>query len=252
MLEFDYAKHYPKEYFFNGALCGMTSWNRRTLKFGDSVPAISYALGISWEEITSHFTEIYPKVEYSFNEDHPYTIEHIEQFLTLNKKRNPTILEIGGGRGELSCMMTNIGIPHTSVEACLDADEIYRITGNHFYGDDFKHQSPIAKPFEILLESGEIDLKNYDTLMFVESIEHIPTENINYIFSKIVSDFTGRLIITNDIYYHPIIGSLDDPDNHAANIEEHVATIDDDLYDSWCKLAKRTIHRNGSHLVLEF
>ena len=33
---------------------------------------------------------------------------------------------------------------------------------------------------------------------------------------------------------------------------EHIATINDTIYDSWCEHAKSIVYRNLSHLVLEF
>jgi hypothetical protein len=252
MIEFDYNHYYPKSYFINGSLYGMNSWNKRTLKFGDGLPGICYALGISFETFFNYFTEVYSKNAAGFTEDHTYTIEDIETFLISNKKRNPTILEIGGGRGELSVLMSKLNIQHTSIDVCLEANDLYEMTGKKFYGNDFIHQAPIVAPIEKLLLENTISLKDFDTLLFVESIEHIPSENFKYVFSRIIENFHGRFIVTNDFHHHPIIGTLDNPGDPGATIPEHIATINDTIYDSWCEHAKSIVYRNLSHLVLEF
>ena len=46
--------------------------------------------------------------------------------------------------------------------------------------------------------------------------------------------------------------TLDNPGDPGATIPEHIATINDTIYDSWCEHAKSIVYRNLSHLVLEF
>lgn len=78
-----------------------------------------------------------------------------------------------------------------------------------------------------------------DTIVFCESIEHIPENELNKILNVIPK--RARVIIVNWVDYHPIApdGSLD-----------HITRIDDDFYDEITK-GKKVIVRNGSHLVYD-
>jgi hypothetical protein len=78
-----------------------------------------------------------------------------------------------------------------------------------------------------------------DTIVFCESIEHIPQDELDRIFSLIPQD--ARIIIVNWLHYHPIIpdGSLD-----------HITRIDDDYYNKLAE-GRKVVVRQGSHLVLD-
>lgn len=251
MINFDYNKIYTYNYYKRQCY-GIDAWNKRTLKFGDNLAALCYALYIEWDTLVKHFPKVFTKNEFGDTFDHDYTIEDIISFLKLKTMHNPTVLEVGGGRGELSNLMTYLGIPHTSVEVCANADDWYKETGIQYFGGNHKYQSPIIGPIEQLLVENKIDLRKFDTILFPESVEHIPAENFNYILEKITKEFKGRFIVTNWKYYHPIIGSLDHPDRLHETMEEHVADINDEVYARWTKHAKKLIYKDRSHLILEF
>ena len=83
-----------------------------------------------------------------------------------------------------------------------------------------------------------------DTFFLVETIEHIPKQEILYAV-KIMKKRGGcRLIITNAIDYHPTY-----PDGTGWN---HITLIDDAYYAELSLLASKKILQAGSHLVLEF
>lgn len=251
MINFDYNKIYHYDYYKNQCY-GIDAWNKKTLKFGDNFAAICYAHFIYWDTLVKHFPDVFNKHPHGDTFDHPYTIEHIATFLKDYAMHNPTVLEVGGGRGELSNLMTHLRIPHTSVEVYSDADKWYKETGLQYFGEAHKHQSPLIGPIETLLAENKIDLSKFDTIIFPESVEHIPVENFNYVLDRISKEFKGRFIVTNWKYYHPIVGSLEHPDRLHETMEEHVSDINDEVYARWTKLAKKLIYKDGSHLILEF
>ena len=93
-------------------------------------------------------------------------------------------------------------------------------------------------------------LKGIDTVIMVESLEHILPKHFNPIYHRIMEEFktqgSGHMIITNWIDYHPI------PVGWMAPPEEHCRLTDDDLYDTMIEDFGKCIHREGSHLVLEW
>jgi len=251
MINFDYNKIYDYEYYIK-QLYGIDAWKKRTLKFGDNIAALSYACDIHWETLVESFPDVFNKNKHGDTFDHNYNIFDIEEYIKKNQKRHPRVLEIGGGRGELSNLMTVLGFQHISVEVCLEADRWYQETGKHFYGEQHKHQSPIIGPIETLLADNKIALGSFDTIILAESVEHIPTPNFNYVFDRIAQEFRGKFIVTNWKYYHPIVGCLDSPHMQGFLLDEHVADINDEVYARWASKAKKLVYKDGSHLVLEF
>ena len=87
-----------------------------------------------------------------------------------------------------------------------------------------------------------------DTVIFCESVEHIPGKEFFAAFEIIKNMLTvtsGLMIITNWIYFHPI--------QKNRNMDwNHITTIDDAVYDSLAAQAKSVVFRQGSHLVLQF
>jgi hypothetical protein len=135
-----------------------------------------------------------------------------------------------------------MGIPTTSVEISDGATEWYEKTGKHYFGQDFEWTPPVQKP---ILQAG-INVADYDTILMVESLEHIPAEAFDPVMEDIMNNFHGYFVVVNWKDYHPIaIGQF-------ASAAEHCRLVDDALYDSWAARAKRTVYRDGAHLVLEF
>lgn len=252
MIDFDYKKIYHYRYYEHTCY-GIDAWNKRTLKFGDNLAALCYAYYIEWDTLVENFPDVFNKSKHGDTFDHNYTIEHIIEFLKRKAMHWPNnLLEVGGGRGELSNLMTYLKTPHTSVEVYDAADIWYEKTGVQYFGSEHKHQSPLIGPIEKLLAENKIDLSKFDTIIFPESVEHIPVENFNYVMERIVNEFKGRFIVTNWKYYYPIIGSLEHTDRLHETMEEHVADINDEVYARWASKARKLIYKDKSHLILEF
>ena len=239
------SKLYNYDYFKRAD--GTVSWNNSSLKFGDALPALAYAHGISFDAVKSEFPEVFTNGrEDSHTESHNkrYIDEQIN-FLTRNATRHPkNILEIGGGRGEVAAAVHKMGIGITSVEVGEGANQWYRETGKKFFGPDWENVTPLNKGVEEAID--DLDLSKFDTIVMVESLEHIPEENFNKVWKKITEQFHGLFIVVNWLSYHPIaVGQYASP-------EEHCRLVDDALYDTWTAQARRCVFRDRSHLVLEF
>lgn len=133
------------------------------------------------------------------------------------------ILSIGCGRGELESQLETLGFAVTGVDPSAGAKEMYR-------GSTF---SPIWTPEMV---------RSANTVIFCESIEHIPLEQTLELFTHLC---TGtRVIVVNYIDFHPIIPSPDDDG------WDHITQIDDALYNQ-LSAGKTVLLRRASHLVLE-
>ena len=145
------------------------------------------------------------------------------------------VLDVGAGRGELSAMFALCGIPVTGVEPSVAGAKLYRETLRLW-----------AKAEARLVSRLEECRDHPDTVIFCESLEHIPEEEFEQMWPRIVDwlvPHQGRLIIANWIENHPI-----KPDGSGW---DHVRRVDDALYD---RLADgwTTVWRRGSHLVVDF
>ena len=225
---------------------GITSWRSGSLKFGDALAGLSYAHDITWEQLVSAFPLVFAHNEHGRGEsvEHKFIHEQLS-FLKNNQQRTPKrVLEIGGGRGEVANALKHMGIDVVSVELGADAEKWYQESGRHYFGNDFEAVVPVNLPIEQAVK--DLDLSTFDTILMVESLEHIPQENFDPVWNQIVAQFHGRFIVVNWPDYHPIWVGRD------ASPEEHCRLVDDDLYDAWTKQAQSCVFRKGSHLVLQF
>ena len=92
------------------------------------------------------------------------------------------------------------------------------------------------------------DLESFDSILIIETLEHIPEKLFKPVYDKIKTEFTGLFIITNWIHYHPIFFKMFQTEWE----HPHCRHVDDNLYDRWSNDAKRVSHRYGSHIVLEY
>lgn len=227
LYQFGYYEHLSFEF-----------WENRVLRFYDAFPAIYYAYGIDHHKILKwmlHEQKLKPG----------WTIEkQLENIQQLKTRTPSSVFEIGAGRGELTCTFQYLGSNVDSCEVNHDATDWFHKTGQHYFGHRFRPKLPMIGEIHNL----NVNWKNYDTIVMVESIEHITEQNFNRVWANIIRDFSGLFIITNYIDMHPIqVGG----DWEHADIE-HCRLIDDSVYDALSKDAKRVIFRQGSHLVLEF
>lgn len=78
-----------------------------------------------------------------------------------------------------------------------------------------------------------------DTIIFCESLEHLPTDEIDRIWSLIPA--TARIIVANWPAWDVIPGDHD---------WDHITTVDAALFDRLSE-GRRVVVRRGSHLVLD-
>ena len=235
---------YNPEYFDRAD--GIVSWRSQSLKFGDAMAGLCYAFGITWFELVDQYPKIFEYNQHGRGESvNDRYIDNQIEFIQEKHHRWPNrVLEIGGGRGEVATVLKAMGVDVVSIEPGDRAKELYAKTGQHFFGTQFDPVVPVNKFVQDAIK--KLDFGTFDTILMVESLEHIPAPAFEPVWSKITSEFAGRFITVNWPDYHPIwIGRDASPD-------EHCRVVDDELYNQWCHQAKNVITRWGSHLVLEF
>ena len=235
---------YDYDYFSRAD--GIRSWRAGNLKFGDAMAALSYVHGITWDQLMDAFSwyfEIHPTGRLEVTNKN--VLQDQINFLKTAATRQPTgVLEIGSGRGEIANVLKYMQIPATSIEVCEDAEKWFLDTGKQFFGPDFDSATPTVGSIDQVID--QLDFAQYDTIMMIDTIEHIKQEVFDPIWNRIVDEFHGRFVITNWFEYHPIkVGRY-------AKEQEHCRLVDDELYDIWSAQARRCVYRNRSHLVLEF
>ena len=229
----DYAGLYPGSELknFDGAI----NISRGNIKYGDALAAISYVHGISYSQICTQWPEV-------TNNERWYGGTASEQldFIKQNATRTPkNVLEIGSGRGEATGFLCELGYNVTSIEPSLDAKELHTTTHAQVFRKQFDYE---------LLNSSihtlDIDYSKFDTIILVESLEHILAEHWDPEWEKISTTFTGCVAFTNWLKYHPIaVGQYAKP-------EHHCRLVDDALYDSYADCGT-TLYRDRSHLCVE-
>lgn len=210
-------------------------WTARSLRFEDQFLALCYAYGITFQQVIDYFGP---------NDDYVCVDQQLK-FIGEHQSRTPNrVLEIGAGRGEVSCALKKLGAKVMAVDVAIDINTWSKRTGQQFFGNDFDApeitQSNIA--------GLDLDLSAFDTILIIETLEHIHEEDFRQIWDKIINGFHGLFIVTNLVNMHPIPIGGDWPDAELM----HCRVIDDALYDTMCLQAKSVAHRRRSHLVLEF
>lgn len=235
---------YSAEYFTHAD--GVVSWKSCSLKFGDALAGLGYAYGINWFDMCREFPKVFSHNPLGKGESVDTRYIGLQMgFLQTKKRREPRrVLEIGGGRGEVANTLAAMGTDVVSVELSPDAGKMYNTTGKRFFSENFKSVVPVQRPIQEAI--NDLDLSTFDTILMVESLEHIPEECFDPVWDKIVREFQGRFITVNWPDYHPIWVGRD------ASPQEHCRVVDDKLFDKWSSQAKSVVLRWGSHLVLEF
>lgn len=145
-----------------------------------------------------------------------------------NLSRTPSrVLSVGCGQGMLESQLVRMGVT--------------------VYGLDIKDYREKSEPFYFIEGTlNDVDWGNsFDTIIFCESLEHIPIEQFEKNWSKMVDVLrktSGLLIVTNWEDYHPL----------QPNGFDHVTLIDNAFYERMARNAKEVLIRKGSHLVLKF
>jgi hypothetical protein len=274
---------------------GMEHWNAGTLKLGDTLSAFGYALGIG------SFEELRQLVGFTDERDILESPAHklVSVVMAAKRRRPISVLDVGGGRGELACCFAMMGTkvqviePHPRAADWLSrtADKLFgwkqppasiKLITKQIQDCTFAWTRSTVRPrtsqatfmsmarrvFKWVHGGGQLapeasgnreaadrrkshawvrpdlDLTDVDTLIFCESIEHIPKEWFDPFWAKVrpaLGANKGRLIVVNWPSFHPI-GIWGD---------EHCRAIDDIVYDQLAE-GGRTAYRQGSHLVVDF
>lgn len=233
-----YEKIYEENFYERAD--GMGHWSAGTLKVGDTLAAFAYAMGVgSFEELRGMI---------GFTSEREVTDiparKLVSMVLGSNRRWPNSVLDIGGGRGELACCFAMMGAPVQLIEPHPKAAWWLAQTSEKLFGwaGPPKMVRLINKPVQDAI--GDVELADIDTVTMSESIEHIPAEWFDPFWAQvkpILQYNKGRLIVVNWPSFHPIEVSGD----------EHCREINDAVYDSLAD-GGRTVYRQGSHLVVDF
>jgi len=216
---------------------GIMNLRNGHIKFGDALAAVCYAHGITYQQLIDRFPEVKLNERYHGKQ---YTVQDQLDFVRANATRTPkNVLEIGSGRGEVTGFLRELGIQVTSVEPGEAAKELHDESHRHLYGKTFD--------FNLIngsLHTANIDYSQFDTILMVESLEHILAEHFDPEWDKINNTFKGYFIAVNWKRYHPIaVGQYAAPSIHCR-------LVNDELYDKFSE-GHITHYRDRSHLCIE-
>lgn len=230
----DYRNLYSEK-FLKGS-DGSRSLENGALKSGDALSAVAYAHDISYEQICDQWPDVKSNNRY---EGPNVCVADQLDFIKINRTRTPKkILEIGAGRGEVTGFLCELGYDVTAIEPSPNAQEIHNRTHNALFGKTFQYQLLNAPIHEL-----NIDYSQYDTILMVESLEHILAEHFDPEWQKIAEEFCGYFVVTNWHAYHPIkVGQYANPQIHCRHVSE-------ELYDDFAG-SGITKHRYRSHLCI--
>lgn len=233
----DYANVYNKRLLESSD--GHQNVNNKHIKYGDALAAICYAHNIKYETMLKHFPEVSANERWHGDK---YTITDQIEFVKKHAKRKPKkILEIGAGRGEVTLFLTAMGYSVTAVEPSIDFLELIAQTNNKLFPNNpIGGYDYINSPIHL----ADIDYSEYDTILMVESLEHILAEHFDPEWEKINNTFKGYFIVVNWKKYHPIaVGQY-------ARKEIHCRLVNDALYNKF-SLDHTVKVRDKSHLCIK-
>ena len=230
----EYQELYTDEHFKKSD--GNCEWDYSVLKFGDNFAAILYAHDINYQSIYRDFPKIgFPSGKSGFIN---YTVKDQIDYILKHKKRSPkNVLEIAGGRGEISTTLDYMGYKVTSVEFQKNAQKWFDKTSQKFFNKPNK-----VNLINKNIKNVDLDLSKFDTIIISESLEHIPEEHFKKFYNNLKNNFKGYFIITNWLYMWPL---------HAIN-KYHCREINNETFDKFKKDSKKIIYRFNSHICLQY
>ena len=166
-----------------------------------------------------------------------------------NTARKPShIAEIGCGLGSLTALLVACGVKIDAIDPGSAAQARLAETITTFTKAPLSTFEQQFRFFPTTLGGYMEAVQNYsplpDTFIFVESIEHIPKEEVLAAVKVMRQIPNCLLIIANAVDFHPIW-----PDGTGW---DHITLVDDNYYDEIAAQGNRTIVRAGSHLVVQF
>lgn len=220
------------------------SWHERIIRPADMGAALCYALGAtSWEQVRE-------TLRCDDRMELPSGVSARGQAAAIAEAgfgRSPKLVfDIGCGRGEIASTLAYLGVRVVAVDPSASAGALVGETAQKFYR---LAQGAVSFRKSTGLKALRAHSEMPDTIVFCESVEHIPLHELYATFEWIACHAEAvsggiLVVITNWPRLHPIRAVPGDWD--------HVHDVDDDLYDRLCSYANRTVMRYGSHLVLHF
>ncbi len=204
----------------------------KILRWEDQWPAMCYAHGIfDVPDLRSSVT----------------TVLEQQHWLQQHRIRNPGhVLEIGSGQGEVSCTLSNMGYDVTTIDVNDNSERFHRLFAQKHFG----HETADTHRFvigDLAVARHRLDLGDIDTIVMVESIEHIFAHEWWQFFDHVLPIMQhnhAHLIITNLLNYWPL--------GLPGDCDEHISLIDDTFYDRLCEPGQQVLHRNRSHIVIAY
>ena len=220
------------------------SWHEGIIRPADMGAALCYAFGAtSWGQVRR-------TLQCDDSMDLPSGVSARAQAKTIMDAafgRSPKLVfDVGCGRGEVAATLAYLGVRAVAVDPAASVSALIDETARRFYGlPTGAVRFRRATGLKALRMHGEVP----DTIVFCESVEHIPLPELYATFEWVAGHAAAvpggiLVVITNWPRFHPIRAAPGDWD--------HVHDVDDDLYDRLCSYASRTVTRHGSHMVLHF
>lgn len=234
---------YDLDYYTSRDIPECRSYDMGIIRPGDMGAAILYAFGIDSYDDVSRILSIPPS-----DPRHLPAGADVRSQATLlgsHMSRRPRLaVDMGCGRGEIAATLAHLGVNTLAVDPSAHTENLVRDTARRFYG-----QATAPVPF--LNKGCYSALRGMrtppDTVIFCESIEHMPVKEVWRSFSLLsrmasLAPHGIRVIITNWIDLHPI--------RRVGRDWDHLHDVDDGFYDRLESYAGRTVFRRGSYLVL--
>ncbi len=222
------AKHYTRSIFLDtGAGRDSTLFVQQVIS-SPTMAIAGYILGL----------------DHPFMKDSQRELGRTEQLKLVKQiqaqRQSKNVLDVGCGRGQLEAILASLNISFVAIDFSEDA---VKLTKETIIGwSDITISTEILDCVKLmsLKDISSLD-KIFDTVVFSESIEHIPGWEFDSVLPLFI-EWKARLIIANWVEKHPI---------QASSNWDHIRHIDDNVFDEIAKHGQ-TIFRQGSHLVVQF